>query len=93
VNQGFSYNLINQISLYAGFNPELSLSAGQSPITIAANSLFTEYHCFPIYREEISPRRDSFSPRGDSLPPLRESLPPLREPLPPLGELFPPLGE
>jgi len=93
VNQGFSYNLINQISLYAGFTPELSFSKGKSPFINTSNLLFVEYHLFVIYRKEISPRGDSLPPLGDSIPPLGESFPPLGEPLPLLGELLPPLGD
>ncbi len=91
MNQGFSYNLINQISLYAGFNPELSLSTGKNSITNTANSLFVDYHCFPIYREGISMRGESFPPLRELLPTLAKLLPPLRESFPPLGELLPPL--
>jgi len=107
VNQGFRYNLINQISLYAGFIRKLSLSTGESPFINTANSLFIEYHYFMFWRKEIFPKREmfpplaelftplgnSFSPKGEMFPPLPESFLPLEESFPLWRELLPPLAE
>ena len=93
MNQGFRYNLINQISFYAGFIPKLSLSTGESPFINTANSLFIEYHYFMFWRKEISPKREIFPPLAESFLPLEESFPLWGELLPPLGNSFSPKGE
>lgn len=44
MNQGFNYNLINQISLYAGFNPNHSVKTKYDLFFHTKNMLAPEYH-------------------------------------------------
>jgi len=86
VNLGFKHNLINQSSIYTGFTPNLSLSAGKIPFIYTESSLLIVYHCFTIYKEKFSACAEQFSN-------LRESFCAFDVTICALAELFCALGE
>jgi len=86
VNLGFKHNLINQSSIYTGFTPNLSLSAGKIPFIYTESSLLIVYYCFTIYKEKFSACAEQFSN-------LRESFCAFDVTICALAELFCALGE
>ena len=86
MNLGFKHNLINQSSIYTGFTPNLSLSAGKIPFIYTESSLLIVYHCFTIYKEKFSACAEQFSN-------LRESFCAFDVTICALAELFCALGE
>lgn len=86
MNLGFKHNLINQSSIYTGFTPNLSLSAGKIPFIYTESSLLIVYYCFTIYKEKFSACAEQFSN-------LRESFCAFDVTICALAELFCALGE